>query len=121
MTESMRTLAASAALFISSAFCPSGSVGDCTTSKPTSRAILKRSATESVAGSMLKTRPFLIARLDGPAAKTSADMAGASRREADALLTIAVELTDVTDDFQNYRCAYRTISSPFTSTSHLAT
>src|SRR5229473_3247777 len=82
MTESMRTLAASAALFISSAFCPSGSVDDCTTSKPTSRAILKRSATESVAGNMLKTKPFLMDRLAGPATETAADVGAAVRSSA---------------------------------------
>src|SRR5258708_30465552 len=120
MTESMRTLAASAALFISSAFCPSGSVGDCTTSKPTSRAILKRSTAESVAGSMLKTRPFLIARLAGPAARTAADMAGAARRSAAALLPRAVEQAAVTDDFRNSRRDERSIFTPHSTALALA-
>src|SRR2546425_351106 len=44
ITESMRIFAPSAAFLISSALLASGSVGACTTSKPTSRAILKRSA-----------------------------------------------------------------------------
>src|SRR5260370_20075750 len=112
MTESMRTLAASAALFISSAFCPSGSVGDCTTSKPTSRAILKRSATESVAGNMLKTKPFLMDRLAGPAAGTAADVGAAARSSAAALPPRAAEQAAVTDDFRNLRRDERSIFIP---------
>src|SRR5260370_31057671 len=105
MTESMRTLAASAALFISSAFCPSGSVGDCTTSKPTSRAILKRSATESVDGNMLKTKPFLMDRLAGPPARTAADMAPAAAMSAGPHLPRAAEEAAVDDDFRASRAA----------------
>src|SRR5713226_6388386 len=120
MTESMRTLAASAALFISSAFCSSGSVGDCTTSKPTSRAILKRSATESVAGNMLKTKPFLMDRLAGPATETAADVGAAVRSSAAALLPRAVEQAAVTDDFRNSRRDERSISTPHSTALALA-
>src|SRR5207302_7210793 len=60
MTESIRMEAASAAFLISSAACSSGVVGACTTSKPTSRTILKRSALLSCLGSMSRSTPFLI-------------------------------------------------------------
>src|ERR1043166_6659110 len=60
MTESMRMRALSAADFISSARRSSRVVGACTTSKPTSAAILKRSAWLIPLGSMLYTKPFLI-------------------------------------------------------------
>ena len=62
MTESTRSPEDSAAFLISSALCSSGVVGACTTSKPTSRASLKRSAKLRLAGSMLSTRPFFSAR-----------------------------------------------------------
>src|SRR5229473_7392016 len=120
MTESMRTLAASAALFISSAFCPSGSVDDCTTSKPTSRAILKRSATESVAGNMLKTKPFLMDRLAGPAAGTAADVGAAARSSAAAPPPRAAEQAAVTDDLRNSRRDERSIFTPHSTALALA-
>src|SRR2546429_2610518 len=65
ITESMRIFTASAAFLISSALCSSGSVGACTTSKPTSRAILKRSAVLSFAGSISNQTPFLMESVGG--------------------------------------------------------
>src|SRR2546429_551160 len=65
ITESMRMLAASAAFLISSALCSSGSVGACTTSKPASRAILKRSAMLSFAGNISNQTPFLMESVGG--------------------------------------------------------
>src|SRR5260370_1769434 len=120
MTESMGTLAASAALFISSAFCSSGSVGTCHTSKAQSRAILKRAATESVAGNMLKTKPFLMDRLAGPAAGTAADVGAAARSSAAAPPPRAAEQAAVTDDFRNSRRDERSIFTPRTAALALA-
>src|SRR5260370_24243445 len=120
MTESMRPLAASAALILSSACGPSGSVDDCTTSKPTSRAILRRWATESVAGNMLKTKPFLMDRLAGPATETAADVGAAVRSSAAALPPRAAEQAAVTDDFRNSRRDERFIFIPHSTALALA-
>src|SRR6516225_7920258 len=61
ITESMRILLSSAALLMASAVGSSGVVGACTTSKPASRTILKRSAGLRFFATMSSTNPFFIA------------------------------------------------------------
>ena len=95
MTESIRMEAASAAFLISSAACSSAVVGACTTSKPTSRTILKRSALLSCLGSMSRSTPFLI----GGAAESADEVNIDAGRPA---LTPA-EQAAVMEDFRNSR------------------
>src|SRR5689334_5204437 len=104
ITESMRMFAASAAFLISSALRSSGSVGACTTSKPTSRAILYRSATLSFSGSIPNQTPFLMGSAggDGGTAREAGDALAASEL-ANAPPPSPAAQTAVAEDFRNSR------------------
>src|SRR5689334_18188285 len=101
ITESMRMFAASAAFLISSALRSSGSVGACTTSKPTSRAILYRSAMLSFSGSIPNHTPFLIESVAGDAG--ALEVAPTTSESAKVLLPRLAAHAAVTEDFKNSR------------------
>src|SRR6266446_5119367 len=104
ITESMRTFAASAAFLIATALRSSGVVGACTTSKPTSRTILKRSASLSLAGNMSRSTPFLIGRSAGGGVFRMPPDAGEAAKNSPRphALSPAVPAV-VTVDFRNSR------------------
>src|SRR5205823_6703500 len=108
ITESIRMFAASAASLISSAFRSSGSVGTCATSKPTSRASLKRSAVLSFAGNISNQTPFLIESVGGKGGGAE----DAACELANAPWPKLAAQTAVAEDFKNSRRDGRRISSP---------
>src|SRR5438094_9173091 len=101
ITEAIRMFAASAASLISSAFRSSGSVGTCATSKPTSRASLKRSAVLSFAGNISNQTPFLIESVGGKGG--GAEDASAASELANTLPPRPAPQTAVAEDFRNSR------------------
>src|SRR5215831_9342914 len=113
ITESMRTLAAAAAFLSSSACRGSYVVGACTTSKPQSRAIWKRSETLSFEGSMLNTNPLAIEAIP-PAGEVGAGPSSSARARGppSAALSKPATATAPREDFRNRRRELGCISSP---------
>src|SRR5260370_19667998 len=104
MTESMRMFAPSAAFFISSASFSSGVVGAWTTSKPTSCASFMRSAQLSLAGSMSKTRPFLMGSgAGGGVARALPNGRAAAKNSPSPQALSPAEQAVVAVDFRNSR------------------
>src|SRR5215472_16835873 len=97
----MRMLAASAAFLTSSAWRSSGSVGACTTSNPTSRAILYRSAMLSFSGSIPNHTPFLRESTGGDA--RGFEVRPATKELANPPPPRPAAHAAVTEDFRNSR------------------